>query len=64
MGPGVLRREGVRIAINRFLSRKTILVLYGPRRRKPIEGYNEKVTMRKTKPGLKRGEDCIVRVRQ
>ena len=61
MGPEVLRREGDRTAIDKFLSRKTILVLCGPRRRKSKEGYNEKVIRRKTNLGLKRGEDCIVR---
>ena len=42
MKPRIIRREGVRTAINRFLSRKTILVFHGPEERKPKESYDEK----------------------
>ena len=36
MRPGVLTREEARIAMTRFLSRKTTFVLHGPRGRKPL----------------------------
>lgn len=58
MRPGVLRREEARIAINGVLSRKTICELYGPRRKKlKIEYFK----IKKTKVGLKRGDDYVMR---